>query len=207
MPWGLWTWKILIQTSGLLCIRFSFLALYTLSAILKYSLSHTRPPEPLLAHLEHSLLPKISTLVMYISQNIDHFVIWYHQSAFGHQKRTFIEVWMTLLGEFLVTLQGRTALLSDVDVGQPRRSRWKNHYGRNRKRNMREGIRDKMVLFFGMNYGDAREELSQESNPVKLPSTQVGFWKIILNRLVVSTNYKAFPSKVTTLITQTLDNG
>ena len=98
MPWGLWTWERLIQTSRLLHVRLSFLALYTLSAILKYSFSYTRLPEPLLIYLEYPLLPKVSTLVMHLSQNIDHFVIWHHQPTFEHQERFFIvEVYITLL--------------------------------------------------------------------------------------------------------------
>ena len=39
---------------------------------------------------------------------------------------------------------------------------------------MREGIRDKMVLSFGMNDGNTQEEVGQESSPEKLLSTQVG---------------------------------
>ena len=124
MPWGLWAWKRLIQTSGLLSVRLSFLALYTLSTILKYSLSHIRPPESLLAHLEYPLLPKMSMLVMHLSQNIDHFVIWYHQPTFEHQERTFIvEVCMVLFGKLAITLQGRIVLLSDLDISQPCRTR------------------------------------------------------------------------------------
>ena len=112
MPWGLWTWKRLIQTSRLLRIRFSFLALYKLSAILKYSLSHRRSPEPFLTNLEYPLSPKVSTLVMQFYQNIDFFVIWYHQPTFEHQERSFIvEVCMTLLDELPVTPQGRITLV------------------------------------------------------------------------------------------------
>ena len=124
MPWGLWAWKRLIQTSGLLSVRFSFLALYTLSTILKYSLSDMRPPESLLAHLKCHLLPKMSMLVMHLSQNIDHFVIWYHQPTFEHQERIFIvEVRMTLFGKLVITLQGRNVLLSNVDISQACRTR------------------------------------------------------------------------------------
>ena len=83
-----------------------------------------RPPEPLLAHLECPLLHKVSMLVMHLSQNIDYFVICYHQPTFEYHERSFIvEVCMTLLGELPVTPQGKIALLSDVDFGQPRRTR------------------------------------------------------------------------------------
>ena len=102
----------------------SFLALYTISAILKYSLSNMRPPEQLLAYLEYPLLPKTSTLVMPLFQNIDHFVIWYHQSTFEHQERTFIvEVCMSLFGKLAITLQGRIMILSNLDISQPRKKR------------------------------------------------------------------------------------
>ena len=124
MPQGLWTWNRLIQTSGLLSVKLSFLALYTLITILKYSLSHTRPLESLLAHLEYPMLPKMSTLVMHLSQNIDHFVIWYHQPTFKHQESTFIvEVCMILFGKLVITLQGRIVLLSNLDISQPHRTR------------------------------------------------------------------------------------
>ena len=54
-------------------------------------------------------------IVMHLSQNIDQFVIWYHQPTFEHQERSFIvEVCMTVLGKLPVTLQGRIMLLSDM---------------------------------------------------------------------------------------------
>ena len=79
------------------------MALYTLSTILKYSLSHRRPPESLLAHLKCLLLPKISMLVMHLSQNINHFVIWYCQPTFEHQESTLtLNRICSLLRVFLV---------------------------------------------------------------------------------------------------------
>ena len=179
--WGLWTWKRLIQASGLLSVWFPFLTLYALVAILQYSLSHIRPPEPLIAHLQGPLWPKVSRLIIHFSQNVHHFVNWYYQSIFEHQERSFkVEVYMTLLGEVPVTYQGRIALLSDVDAGQPCRTSWRGHQGRKRSKNAREGIRDKMVLSFGMNDGDTWEEVGQESSLAKLLSTQVGLWEKVL---------------------------
>ena len=83
-----------------------------------------RPPESLLAHIECSLLLKMSTIVMHLFQNIDHFVIWYHQSTFEHQEGTLIvEVCTILFGKLTITLEGKNVLLSDLDIGQPRRTR------------------------------------------------------------------------------------
>ena len=77
-----------------------------------------RPLELLLAYLECPLLPKMSTLVMHLSQNIDYFVIWYHQPTFEHQESTFIvEVHMILFGKLAITPQGRIALLSNFEIG------------------------------------------------------------------------------------------
>ena len=72
---------------------------------------------------------------------------------------------------------------------------------------MKDSIRDKMILSFGMNYGDTREKVDEESSPAKLPSTRARLWEKVLKRLVVSTNYKAFPSKITSPISQTLNDG
>ena len=180
MPWGLWAWKRLIQTSGLPSVWFPFLAPHTLFAILKYSLPHIGPPKPLVVHLQSSLLPKVPMLVMHLSQNIYYFVTWYHQPTFKRQERAFtVKIYITLLVKVPVTCQGRIALLSDVIVNQPCRTRWKGHQGRKRSRIVREGIRDKMVLFFGENNGDTQAEVGQESSPAKLLSTQVGLWKKI----------------------------
>ena len=121
------------------------------------------------------MLPKLSTLVMYLSKIVHLFVIWYHQPTFEHQERTIIvEIYMILFGKLLVNHQGKIALVSNEDVGQPRRTRRRGHQGRKKSRNVREGIRDKMVLTFGMNDTDTRKKADQESSPAKLPSTQVG---------------------------------
>ena len=98
---------------------------------------------------------------MHLFQNIGYFVIWLHQPTFEYQERSFIvEACMALLGELPVAPQGKIALMSEVDFGQPRRTRWRGHQGRKRSRNAREGIRDKVVLAFGMNDGDTKEEPS-----------------------------------------------
>ena len=66
----------------------------------------------------------MSILVMHFSQNIDHFVIWYHQPTFEHQERTFIvEICIILFGKLVITLQERITLLSDLDISQPLRTR------------------------------------------------------------------------------------
>ena len=78
-----------------------------------------RPPELLPAHLECPMLPKKSTLIMHLSQNIDHFAIWYHQPTFEHQERSFIvEVCMNLFGKLVINVQGKIALPNNVDIGQ-----------------------------------------------------------------------------------------
>ena len=83
-----------------------------------------RPPKSFLAHLEYPLLPKMSNLVMHLSQSIDHFVIWYHQHTYEHQERTFkVEVCMTLFGKLAITCQGRIVLLSDIDISQLSRTK------------------------------------------------------------------------------------
>ena len=111
---------------------------------------------------------------MHVSQNVHHFVIWYHQPTFEHQERTVIvEVCMTLLGELPVTFQGRITILSNMDVSQLHRTQERGYHGRKRSRNMRESIRDEGVLAFSMNYRDTREEVGYENIPAKLLSTQV----------------------------------
>ena len=97
---------------------------------------------------------------MHLFQNIRDFVNWYYQPTFEHQERSIIvEVCMTFFGKLLVTLQRRVAILSDVDVSQPHRTRGRGHQGRKRIRHMRENIKNKMVLAFGMNEGDTREKV------------------------------------------------
>ena len=81
---------------------------------------------------------------------------------------------MILFVNFAITLQGRITLLSDLDIGQPHRTRLRVHQGRKGSKKMREGIRDKMVLSFGINNGDTREKFGSKSSQVKLLSTQVG---------------------------------
>ena len=78
-----------------------------------------------------------------------------------------MEVCITLLGELLVNPQRRIALLSNVDVGLLCRTRRRGHQGGERSRIMREGIRDKMVLSFGMNNRNNPEEVIQKSSPAK----------------------------------------
>ena len=191
---GHWIWKRLKQTSGLLSVWFPFLALYTLFAILEYSLSHMGPPKPLLAHLQGLLLPKVSTLVIHFSQNVHYFVIWYHQPTFKYQERSFIvEVCMTLLGELLVTLQGRIACSWVM---------WRpvNHVGQGeeviraeRGAGMRErasGTRWSFSLVWTVEIPgrkSAKKEAQQSYRP-----PQVGLWEKVLKRLLVGSELQSF---------------
>ena len=126
-----WTWQGLVQSSRLLSVWFCFQAFYILSAILEYILSYAKPPKLLLAYLQFPLLPKVSLIIMHLSQNTWHFFVLYHQPTFEHQDRSFIvEVFMTLFGELPVSLKRKIALLSDVEVSQPLRARHRGSQGR-----------------------------------------------------------------------------
>ena len=117
----------------------------------------------------------MASIVMHLSQDICHLVVWQSQPTLEHQERSFIvKVLVTLFGELLVTLQGRIVLLRDVDISQTCRARFSGHQSRKRSINMRQGIRYKMVFLFSMNNEDNRKEVRQESSPLKLLPTQVG---------------------------------
>ena len=80
---------------------------------------------------------------------------------------------MTLLGELPLPPKGKNALLNEVNVSQLRRARHRGHKGKKRGRNLRQGIRYKVLFAFGISNGDNKKEISQESSSAKLPPTQV----------------------------------